>query len=171
MLRRQAMKKTKRPMILLEVLIAIALIGLCSGVFFGTPAKVYQRQIKAIKELELARASSTIFIKLLPELKKNHKWEDVTRKKDTFFPVGEKVHISYSPLMKGCYDAAYRIKVRKEKEGENDTTYRLLEVELFFKEEGDTRDFTKVHNDKKYKNLHFTYNTFVSKAPKKRYTS
>ena len=165
------MRKTKRPMILLEVLIAIALIATCSGVFFGTPAKVYQRQIKAIKELELARTSSSIFLKLLPELKKNHKWEDVSRKKDTFFPIREKALISYTPFMRGSYDAAYLIKIRKEKPGENDITYRVLEIELFFKEESDTRDFSIAHKDEKYKNLHFTYHTFVSKAPKRRCTS
>lgn len=164
-----SMKKTKRPVILLEVLLAIAFVSICSTAVFSTPAKVYQKQIKAIKELELARASQTLFVKLLPELRQKHKWEEITRKKETFFPIREEVLISYSPYMSSKMEAAYRMKERRKKEGDADTFYSLFEIEIFFKDASDDRSFEKAHKDKKYKPYHYTYFVFASKSPEKKY--
>lgn len=163
-----AARKKKRPFLLLEVLLAVGLIGACSQVFFETPAKAYQKQIKAIKEIELSRASFSLYTDLLCTLSKNHSW-DTLKDKNTFHPLDHKIGVCLEPHLQGTFDSAYTFHLKKQKEGENNVVFALLEIKFYFKEEAETKSFEELASLKSSKLRSYTFCTLVSNSPKKRY--
>jgi hypothetical protein len=123
----KSMKK-RRPFILMEVLIAIALLALCLIPIASAPFRHYTKQTHALKQMELERLSDVVyrdFLKLLPELT-SFEALPTSRKDALRHEWGP-----YTFSIEGCGTYSYMAKCRFWiKAPENPEKYGLLRMEI-----------------------------------------
>lgn len=123
-------KLISRPMIMLELILAVAIIGIASSVIIGTPAKIYQKQLAQLYELELEREAENFFADLLINFKSLHSFDSLLKEKKTYFYKDLKIDLeSYATQ---SFHLTYKLWTRSEKESNNNTFYKLLGCQLFF---------------------------------------
>jgi hypothetical protein len=160
-------KTKKKSFILLETLIAVAMIGLCSSFFLSTPIKTYQRYLEDFKKIELSRIANHHFLSLQCELKEKHPWSSLKEEKETFFPL-ETVQVSLNASTVITYECGYQLRVKQTKEGPGDSFYKLLECIFYFSPSTEHFSWEKALESKKKDLKKFSYVIFISGAPKRK---
>lgn len=164
LLMRHKSTKYRRPFLLLETLLAVAMIGLSSSFLLSTPMKVYQRHLEDLKKIELSRIADNIFVSLQFELKQKHPWSSLKEEPGDVISL-DPISLKIDTSMNATYNCGYQLWVKKTKEGAENTTYRLLGCTLYFAQE--TKDFSweKVLKSKRKNSLKFSYLIFTSGSP------
>lgn len=157
-------KKQRRPFLLLETLLAVAMIGLCSSFLLSTPMKVYQRHLEDLKKMELSRIADNLFTSLQFELKQKHPWNSLKEDKGELLLLDD-ISLKIDTIININYKCAYQLWIRNSKEGPGDTTYRLLGCTLYFSPEASDFSWEKILNSKKRKLQKFSYLIFTSASP------
>jgi len=70
----------KRPFILMELLLCIALLSLCAIPLLGYPYSSYKRQKALLLEIEKQRQAEILFYELLKNINHQCKWGGMSRK-------------------------------------------------------------------------------------------
>lgn len=157
------MPSSRRPFLLLETLIALAMIGICSGFFLTIPTKIYRKHVKDLQSLELSRNAQNIFIQIQHHLKQNHPWDTLKKEPTNIFTLDD-LSIHYGSLLQNTYKVGYKLWVKKEKEGEDHSIYKLIQCNIYF---ATASDFTSWEKSLSKKNQppHFSYRIFTSCTP------
>ncbi|MEI8300397.1 MAG: hypothetical protein WCG10_02125 [Chlamydiota bacterium] len=158
------MRSSRRPFLLLETLIALAMIGICSGFFLATPTKIYHKHLEDLQSIELARASKNIFIQIQHSLKQNHPWDTLKKDSTNIFSLHD-FPIQCGSLIQNTYKVGYKLWVKKEKEGDDGSIYKLIECRIYFASESGFTSWEKTFS-KKNQPLYFSYKIFISFSPK-----
>lgn len=126
-------KKVKRrhSFLLLETLLAVAMIGLCSSYLISTPMKVYQNHLEDFKKIELERIAHHLFLDIQYHLKEKHPWNTLTEEARHIYPL-DSFTLNIPSVFNIRYQCGYTLRVKTTKEGENETTYKLLECVVCF---------------------------------------
>lgn len=64
-------KQSKKTYLLLEILIAMTLLSMMSGLFIGGPSKLIEREIASLEQMELERIADGLFLEWKRSLYKN----------------------------------------------------------------------------------------------------
>lgn len=153
--------KYRRPFLLLETLIAVAMIGICSTYLISTPIKVYQNHLEDLKKIELSRIAENLFTHIQYQLKKNHPWNTLKEDSETIYPL-EMISLNIHPIFNMTYQCGYTLRIKKTKEGQGDTTYRLLECVVYITPSRSLCSWDKIPSSAIFK---YSYLILVSGAP------
>jgi hypothetical protein len=159
-------KKAKRrhSFLLLEMLLAVAMIGLCSSYLISTPMKVYQKHLEDFKKIELERIANHLFLDVQYHLKERHPWNTLTEEARQIYPL-DSLALTIPSVVHIEYQCGYMLRVKTSKEGENETTYKLLECVVCF---------APLHNHGCWEGvadssiMKFSYLIFTSAAPSRK---
>lgn len=157
-------RKYRRSFLLLETLLAVAMIALCSSFFLSTPMKVYEKHLEDLKKMELSRISDNFFISLQSDLKQKHPWNSLKEDKSEMLPL-ENISLKIDTIINTTYKCAYQLWIKNTKEGPANTTYRLLGCTLYFSAETSDFSWEKILNSKKKSPQKFSYLIFTSGSP------
>ena len=133
-------KYSRRSFLLLETLLAIAMIGICSSYVISAPMKVYQNHLESLKKIELERIADTLFVKIQHHLKETHSWDSLTEKQSNPFNL-DPIQLTISPILSADYTCSYTLRVKRAKEGQGGTFYKLLECVIHMTPSGASKDF------------------------------
>lgn len=123
----------KSPFLLMEVMIGLSLILLCSVFLFSLPASKVKKGIETIKEIELERYSELAWQEIILGLQKNFNWEELGLRK------GKSSQRTLSPLqlsLQGItanYSRTYRVYAKRNRSSKQ-ADYRLIRCEIMFRE-------------------------------------
>lgn len=127
----------KRSFLLLEVLIALSLVILCSVPLVNQPLKLYKKEIKNLETMEMERLADWTFTEVKEILLKNEiPWKKIPAKSETtdLFPLPPAtIHIP------GCnpktIERSFQLSGRGEKMGADNAAIRQLGVYIFLGKE------------------------------------
>jgi hypothetical protein len=124
----------KRPSLLLEILLACALLAAAAGPLMRKPIELYQRQMKALKEVEKQRLADLSFAEVKVNLLTHQiPWKKLPSKevKQKLYPLAPvKMNIPYCSAQ--SIERRAILKLRREKIGMRGEIIRLLEIEIQF---------------------------------------
>lgn len=124
-------KKVKtRPMIMLELILAVAIIGISSSLIIGVPSKVYQKELALLYELELQREAENFFAELLINFKDTYSFDSLTKERKTY--EAKPTSIDLEDVAKADFTTSYKLWMRSFKESNNETFYKLVGCQLIF---------------------------------------
>lgn len=152
----------KRPFLLLETLLAVAMIGLCSTYLIATPIKIYRRHLEDLKKIELGRIADTLFIQIQYSLTEKHPWDSFNSKTEHVYSL-EPLCLRVGSVLNTTYQCGYTLREKKSKEGRNHIIYKLVECVLYM---------TPSHKDFSWENTPsshiytYPYLIFTSATPK-----
>ncbi len=134
----QKMHLSRKPSyMMLEIMIAIALVALCALPLAFSPLKALKKELELIERLEMERIADLSFVEIKERLLKNEiPWEELStsKREKTSYKLS-----SLSFLIKGSgkrnVERGFRILCPHEKEGYSGIEYRhlLIKVELYLK--------------------------------------
>ncbi len=130
----------KSPYLLLELLIAIALILLCASLFVQTPLKSIQKEIILLEEMELERHADNLFIETKRMLYRNMiPWENLSGKEicEMSFEKFQLKGISHK-----TWNSVVTIDGSEQKTGINGEDCRLLRITVLFQSPKEKRSFS-----------------------------
>lgn len=142
----------RRPFILLETLVCLAIITLCGSFFVARPLIGYKLSLKNLIEVELEREAINSFKDLLINLRSQHKFDSFTRNKNdspTFFLPDKIIKIDSKYNFE--LERSYRFSFRKENEGVDGHHAKVLRCWILLKS-------TRHNISKEYK-----YEVFLTK--------
>ncbi len=131
--------RKKSPYLLLEVMIAIMLIGISIHILFDNPLRVLRRELSSLEKLELKRMADLSFAIVKENLYANTiKWDDITHdgnhkftwENDGIEGVKKKLNTPYEISIKIC-NLYGKKKDFTNVEGLDENT-RLLKIEVEF---------------------------------------
>lgn len=154
--------KRKKPFILLELLIAMSLISLCSTLLVSTPAKLYKKNLEQLYSLELSRLADNLSFQIQLDLPKLHPWDSLEKGDKELHPLQE-IQVRLASSVKRSYKCAYRISLQREKEGPQNTFYRLVRCNLYFYENTPFSSWQKIFSSEEKPFAAFKYNFFICK--------
>ena len=80
----------KRHFILLEILIAVALLSLCITPLITHPIRLYKKELKTLEELQIQRLKHEAFLAIKKQLFKNKiDWDSFSNKNREKVPIHE----------------------------------------------------------------------------------
>ncbi len=123
-MKEKLLKKKSLPMIMLELILAVALIGISSGVIIGTPSKVFTKELSLLYELEIERESENLFANLLIDLKNRHNFDSLSSEKK-IYPL-HPITLNIGDLANQKIGLSYKLWARSTKESNNQTFYKLM---------------------------------------------
>ncbi len=144
-------KNKRNSFILLESILAIGIIGLTSALTVKTPSSCYKKALNELISIELSRLSFSHQKEIEDQLKINHCWDSISEHKSRHF--FKKITIDFDGSLKKEYDLFYYIQLSQEKEGENQTQFKLIDLTLVYE------------NGYDKKNDRFDFKLLLSKAP------
>ena len=133
--------KQKKPMLLLEILIAMSLVSLCIAPLIKSPLEMHRSEMSHLTRIESGRIAAWTFTEIVEKLLKNEiHWESLPKLGE----FGPRITLSDVPLKlpplpeKSTLSRKYSFKTLQEKRVADGPIHRLLAVRL---EIGD-REFT-----------------------------
>ena len=130
-------KESKKTFLLLEILIAMTLLALMSGLFIGTPSKLIEKEIASLEQMEMERIADTLFIEWKRSLYKNGAdWKELTGGS-----VIKLSSFSIPQVSKRKWEAALHLKVEKKKINDQNLEACLLNVILTLTSGKNKHDF------------------------------
>jgi len=120
----------KRSFLLLETLLAVAMVGLCSSWLIASPIKLYQRHLEDLKKIELSTYADHLFLRIQETLKERHPWKSLTAEESAVFPL-ETLLINIPPILDLSYACGYTLREKRSKEGLQHLHYKLIECTLY----------------------------------------
>lgn len=151
--------KQKRPFLLLEVVIAFALVALCAVPLMQSPITAYRTHLAELEKLECDRIANYTFseIKLLL-LENEIAWANMPEKisEAPQHPLDPPSDIQIPNFYSKKVYRSYQIWVEKEKEGPQSEIYRRLGLRI---------TLTPKSHATKSKPLKYNYQLFSQKLP------
>jgi hypothetical protein len=124
----------KRPSLLLEILLACALLAAAAGPLMRKPIELYRTQMRALKEVEKQRLADLAFAEVKVDLLTHQiPWKKLPSKdmKQKIYPLAPvKMNIPYCSTE--SIERKAILKLRREKIGMRGEIVRLLEIEIQF---------------------------------------
>lgn len=152
-------KVKKRHMILLEVMIALALIALCVLPLLAPHAFLLKQQKQFISTIELDHAVNLLYADMLEKLHKQEiPWQGI--QEGTVFPIDESAYkrINYDKTLP--FTGTFRFEDIKHKINEKEQWgVHLLKLIFTFVP---TQQLTGAESEKKIKPLEYSYQVFVT---------
>jgi len=127
-------KFSKRPFLLLEVLISILIVSLCLIPFIHGPISTYRDEMKLLEEMERERLAEYSFIEVKEKLlSREIPWEKIPGKGETSFVFHLTPKFLEIPETKRKkIERSFTLRCTGEKEGEKGEVYKMLKVDLLF---------------------------------------
>lgn len=146
----------RKPFVLLEILIAIALVALFALPLSFNPTRTILKQVDLLEEMECERIADLSFAEVKEILLKNElSWDEIGAGKGKKYPLPQKF-IHLKGFSKKAVDRRFSFQVKHEKEGVQGATLRHLII---------TIDLTLAKLSKKEKaTLPFEYHLFAKKV-------
>ena len=122
----------KRTFLLMEVMIALALIALCIAPLMRMPILHFQKQVEHLVQFEKHRIADWSFSEVKELLLKNSiPWEKLPKKKapPLLYPL-PKVELEIPGIRSQTVERRAQFECTGEKEGENGNEYHLLEITI-----------------------------------------
>lgn len=123
--------KRKRSFLLLEVMVAILLLGLFAVPIAGTPLHFYTRELSDLYDLELQRIAESTYAEIREELFEKHSPDSFgTRVADarSFHLPDQEIIID--GITKYPSKRSYKLWVQGTKEGQDHLLYRILKCRI-----------------------------------------
>lgn len=154
--------KKRGSFLLLEILLAIAMIGLAEGIILSTPVNIFKKHLEELEHVELSRVANNLIVDIEQKLTKKHTWISLLHeKKDLFFL--EDVEIDIPSILHKKYKCAYHLWIKRgDKEGDGSEVYRLLACNIYFVKEKTSIHWETLLSGNKKKYHKFSYRIFVS---------
>jgi hypothetical protein len=141
---------TRKPFILLEVMLAFALLGLCFLPLFLNPATYLKKEMQLLEKMELQRISELSFTQILEQMHTGKvTWNALTQgnKDNPFLYSDRKVRIPWVLMpAEDRAGRAYREKIflwaKEVRTLENGEKYLRAAVRLIYSGNGETLTFT-----------------------------
>jgi hypothetical protein len=130
-------RKKKRFFLLMEVMIALALIAISIVPLMRMPIVHFQREVEHLAQFEKHLIADWAFSEVKELLLKNSiPWEKLPRKNDPplLYPLS-KVDLEIPGIRTQTLARAAQLKCTGEKESENGNRYHLFEITIFLNEE------------------------------------
>jgi len=152
------MKKIKKHHFLfIELIIAFTIVSLVALPLVRNPIKSFQSQLDILEKSECERIADLTFGEIKQKLYRNEiLWQELPQKGDP------KITFNYKPItvhIEGFINRAIprmaTIKTKKEKKGDLDSIYRLLEIEIIL--------MPPSLKHKKTKTMKFTHQCLIKK--------
>ena len=142
----------RRPIVLLEVLLALALVILLVLPWVGTPAKLYRLEMEQLERLERQRTADWIVSEIKEALyNKEIPWENLPKEKSPTTLPKKEVTIRVGGRSR-TLECTCKLRCVGERITKQSTLHRLIEIQLTFS--------PKLKKDSKY-----SYLTIVRKLP------
>lgn len=128
---------SKRPFVLLEVMIALTLVVLCAIPLILKPIRVYRSEMRFLEEGEGERLADWTFSEIKEQLLKNDlPWEKLPALNETTlpFPMSPST-ISVPGRKPKRIERSFTLYGKGEKQGIGKEIYRMLYVKIHFKPE------------------------------------
>lgn len=124
----------KRPFLLLEVLISLALILVCIVPLVLRPLELFRSENRLLWEMERERLVDWTFSEIKEKLLKNEiPWKKLPSEKNQSVTFSLPDVTAFLPKGKQKkFHRTFSLKMKKEKEGLKGEVYRMLEVSIFF---------------------------------------
>lgn len=126
------MKTKKRPVALLEVLIALSLITLCAIPLIRQPIANHQAEMAQIERIETGRIAANTFAEIREKfLKKELRWRQIPVLKAITapFPLDDAA-LQLPPLPTRPIKRSYTLETLEEKQETDGSVFRLIAVHL-----------------------------------------
>ena len=126
---------SKRPFLLLEVLIALALVALCAIPLIVKPIRAYRGELKNLEAAERERLADWTFSEIKEELYRNKiPWEKIPKLHETKGPFPLEPGNIYIPGHEPKeIERSFTLFGQGEKEGEAGDLFRMIYVHILFK--------------------------------------
>lgn len=143
----------KKPFLLLEVLIALALVLLAAVPLIVQPIRLYRAELKLLEQVEGERIADWTFSEIKESLLKNEiPWEKIPSKDHTSASFAlAPVELQIPGVRAKSIQRSFTLFCKAEKEGLYGETYRLIYVNLSFSPRLYPRKKTSKASDYKYK--------------------
>lgn len=124
----------KRPFLLMELLIAFALVTLFSFLLIRTPLLFFQRDIDCLARMELERQAEVAFAEIKSELYNNQiPWEEIAKeKKEASARSLGKITLSFGDLSKKTFERKATLWTKKQKGELGKEEFRRVRVLITF---------------------------------------
>ncbi|MBM3184248.1 MAG: hypothetical protein FJZ64_02975 [Chlamydiae bacterium] len=123
----------KRTFLLLEVLIALALVALCAIPLIVKPLRAYREELKTLETAERERLSDWTFSEIKEQLIANQiSWEKLPKLHETKGPFSlepGKIHLLDKEKQ---IERSFTLYGQGEKDGESGELYRMIYVHVHF---------------------------------------
>lgn len=126
--------KTKRPYLLLELLIAFTIVSGCILPLVSNPLRFFRSEIRSLQRMELERLAEVSFASIKTSLYKNEiPWQDLVDDKYEESPyIKDRVCIPLGTKIKRDYERIITFKVKKHEEGRDLEDCLLLNTRVKF---------------------------------------
>ena len=118
----------KSSFVLIEVLIAIALIAIAAFPLLSHPAKVYTEELSLLQQRELQRTFENVFFDLSSDLGKHLSFEDITHE-GSVLRLGRYI-VDLGTLGTFPYDAQCLVKERQQNHNDPNSPHKLISIEV-----------------------------------------
>jgi len=125
------MRVKKRPFILLEIMIAIALVALFTLPLTLNPTRLLIQEVKMLERMEAERIADLSFLEVKEKLLRQQiPWSELKEGKKKKYPLENQHFISLAGFKKKRVNGTFSLRVKNEKEGDGGTIYRHLIVTI-----------------------------------------
>jgi hypothetical protein len=153
--------KKRRPYMLMELLVAFSIVGLCVIPLIRTPVNVFKTEIESLEKMALQRIAELSFASIKEQLYKNEiSWKALSENGTEEPHFVDKVKISLGKDLNRDYERKFFLWSKKTDSGKNGEEYRLLNTKITFSPLPKPK--------KKINSLYFSQQFFVAKIPKER---
>lgn len=123
--------KIKKPIILLEVLIALAIVSIAIIPVMSYPFRVYEKELDSLLEVELNRVYERAFLEMQKELAETILFDQISRE-PIDLPLGT-FSIDLDGLGTFLFEASCKLKQIAPKDGEKETSNKLISCQISLK--------------------------------------
>jgi len=123
-------KTCRRPFLLLEMLLAVAIIGLSSTWLIASPVKIYEKHLRDLKLIELSHIADVVFLKIQCSLHEKHPWESLVKDSCELHDLAD-VMIHLPSIFSEKYFCKYQLREKRGKEGRDGSLYKLVECIIY----------------------------------------
>jgi len=123
---------SKKPFLLLEVLISILIVSLCLVPLIQGPIFTYREEMRLLEEMERERIAELSFFEAKETLlNREIPWERLPSKGETSHPFSlSSKEMKIPGLKRKKVERSFTLHCTGEKEGKNGEIYRLLQVRI-----------------------------------------
>jgi hypothetical protein len=122
----------RKPMFLLEILIAMSLVSLCIAPLMKGPIQRHKAEMEHLRRIESSRIAAWTFTEIVEKLLKNEiRWDALPKfgDADMKFPL-KPMKLKLPPLPKQTLTRQVEIHTKKEKKEKDGRIHRLLSIRL-----------------------------------------
>jgi hypothetical protein len=135
------MKFQKKNFLLIEILVAITLIALCSFTLMENPIRFFSHEIKTLEKIEFERIADLSFLEIKERLYKNEiSWDMASTQKKAKIETLKDFDLKIGSFEKKI-TRSYQVWTRREKESFKGDIYRALLVYIYL----DSKSFKEVY--------------------------